>query len=706
MTRKYQQTGISPWRRTTFLAIAMVATACAPPSGNNDESVYAGSRVRFPVVALERLPEGSESDVILPARWDIRDITLQAFNDDLVIVYHGEAGAWPKADQNDPRRTQALAAIALATHPAGKDIGLAVDQPVAVLVNWYRGTFGTHFTRIVGKKNGRPAFINLQPAVDMGRLFQGTDGRDALQGSADDDTLIGGPGADLLLGGPGDDTYLITAHDGMDTILDESGDDTVEFAGGIALGDLALRREADSLVIEVRGKDANTYLLIGTVRDATESVEHFRFADGMELGIDELAGRVSNEALSLLAYVADLRLRTTVAVPDGPGTDNLQAAVLAAALANAPPALCVTPSTRLQPVERTIKPGLWEPATVAVVFRQGDTTSEDLGQALRQYEVLAAVGLMTDTELPPVDGQLAGVRFGLTWEGWGSVDRDLCFRYADRTVLKVSSYRPLGQKLGDLNLYAVQATLGVADVVSWARQPVVLDAFPEIVRQLAGVAAEVVLAKDKETWIPVWSGRAHPDALLAAPGMPPTAEEIRTALDARGEFPEWTRPLCAVLPMLLEARVDPPGAEYETAATVPFDQRGDYLRKLQEARDSLDVLTGFGVARRYNDVHTYPNGQAKPRLVYSVGSPYAVERNRVGFGCLLIADSEFEILDIRSQIPGRFAIKGRWTAKPWYDWVRTPEFRRIFPTLTPQITGGAAVRYSLVKAGDQWQWEF
>lgn len=691
-------------RTTGFLAIAVVAIACSPSPGNSDEEAYLSSRARFPVVALEADTDATDSDLALPAPWGIRDITLHGFNDDLVIAYHGDGGAWPKADRGDPRQTQPLAAISLLTYPTGKDIGLPIDLPVAVLVNWYRGKFGSHFTRILGDEDGRTAFIDLKPAVEMGRLFQGTDGRDALQGSARDDTLVGGQAEDFLLGGPGDDTYRVTAHDGMDTILDEAGEDTVEFSPGIALGDLALRRDQVSLAIEIRGKDANTYLLIGAVKGASVGVEHFRFADGTALGIAELIARVSNEALTPQRYSEELRRRTTVAVSGAAGTGSLHAAVLAAAITNGRPELCVTPSTRLNPVEYTIKPGLWEPSTVAIVFREGDATLER-GQELRQYEVLAAVGLMTDTEVPAADGQPAGVRFGLTWEGWGSVDRELCFRYGDRAVLKVSAYRPLGRKLDDLDLYAVEATLGVAEVEPWAKQRVVVDVFPEIARQLAGVPTELILAKDGETWIPVWGGRAHPEAVKSGPDTRPTPEEIRAARNAKGEPPEWARPLCAEMPMLLEARVDPPGAEYETAATVPFDRQGEYLRMLHETRESLDVLTGFGVTRRYNDMHTYPDGKARPRLVYSVGSPYSVERGFAGFGCILVGDSELEILAIRRKIPGRFEIKGRWTAEPWYDWVRTPEFRRIFPKVTPQITEGEAVRRALVKVGDHWEWE-
>lgn len=696
---------MQPWP-FALLAIVVAVTACSPLPASSDEAAYAQSRSRFPVVALEADPEIADSDVILPAGWDIRDITLHGFNDDLVIVYHGDGGPWPKAERDDPRQTQALAAIALATHPTGKDIGLSIDLPVAVLVNWYRGEFGSHFTRILGKEDGRRAFINLKPAVSMGRLFQGTGGRDALQGSAHDDTLVGGEAGDLLLGGPGDDTYRVTAHDGMDTILDESGEDTVEFAPGIVLDDLALRRDERSLSIGIRGKDANTYLVIGEVKDASVGVESFRFADGMVLDIDELVARVSNEAPTAQDYVAELRRRTTVAVSDDTGTGNLQAAVLAAVLANAPTSLCVTPGTRLQPVERTIKPGLWEPATVSIVFRNADTTVAKPGEDLRQYEVLAAVGLMTDTEVPAADDQPAGVRYGLTWEGWGSVNRELCFHYANRTILNVSTYRPLGQKLDNLDLYAVELTIGVADVEPWAKQPVVLDAFPEIAKQLAGVPVQVMVAKDGATWVPVWSGRTRPEALKAIPVAPPTSAEIRMARDARGDLPEWTKPLCADLPMLLEARVDPPGAEYETAATIPFDRQGDYLRQLQANQESLDILTRFGVTRRYNDLHTYPDGKARPRLVYSVGAPYSVERNFVGSGCLLVGDSEFELLAIRQINQGRFAIKGRWSAKPWYDWVETPEFGRIFPKVTPQLGDGAAVSGNLMKAGGHWQWGY
>jgi RTX calcium-binding nonapeptide repeat (4 copies)/Lipase (class 3) len=73
---------------------------------------------------------------------------------------------------------------------------------------------------------------------------------DLLVGNAGDDVLTGGQGNDVLLGGFGNDTYNYQTGDGLDTILDSSGQgsivmDAATLAGGSEYGDARVHRDAN-----------------------------------------------------------------------------------------------------------------------------------------------------------------------------------------------------------------------------------------------------------------------------------------------------------------------------------------------------------------------------------------------------------------------------------------------------------------------------
>ena len=80
--------------------------------------------------------------------------------------------------------------------------------------------------------------------------LQGGTGADLLVGNAGDDLLQGGLGNDILLGGTGNDTYVYTNGDGLDTIFDVSGQNTLAvngtiLDGGAQYGDTNVHRDAN-----------------------------------------------------------------------------------------------------------------------------------------------------------------------------------------------------------------------------------------------------------------------------------------------------------------------------------------------------------------------------------------------------------------------------------------------------------------------------
>ncbi|MBI5898507.1 MAG: hypothetical protein HZB40_04720, partial [Rhodocyclales bacterium] len=100
--------------------------------------------------------------------------------------------------------------------------------------------------------------------------LDGGSGDDLLQGGADNDRLTGGAGHDVLAGGTGDDwlvgdlawtspyaapvagddTYRFNVGDGRDTVIEMvGGNDRVEFAAGIAAGEVTVRHVGQDIVL-------------------------------------------------------------------------------------------------------------------------------------------------------------------------------------------------------------------------------------------------------------------------------------------------------------------------------------------------------------------------------------------------------------------------------------------------------------------------
>ncbi len=95
---------------------------------------------------------------------------------------------------------------------------------------------------------------------DSDGLVGGT-GADLLIGNGGADLLQGKGGNDILLGGSGDDTYVYSTGDGLDTILDTAGQNTLAvdgdiLSGGAEYGDSRVHRSADGkhLYVETGGR--------------------------------------------------------------------------------------------------------------------------------------------------------------------------------------------------------------------------------------------------------------------------------------------------------------------------------------------------------------------------------------------------------------------------------------------------------------------
>src|SRR3989338_7981891 len=151
-----------------------------------------------------------------------------------------------------------LGQIAPNTGAGAVQFTAAEQQLIALLLpalrDWYvqAGASGMNATDTLN----RGAFMLGGNGADA--LVGGT-GSDLLAGNAGTDLLQGGQGNDTLLGGTGNDTYVYATGDGIDTILDSGGQNTLAvggatLAGGAEYGDARVHRDANGhLYIETGG---------------------------------------------------------------------------------------------------------------------------------------------------------------------------------------------------------------------------------------------------------------------------------------------------------------------------------------------------------------------------------------------------------------------------------------------------------------------
>ena len=146
------------------------------------------------------------------------------------------------------------------------------------------------------KVNGAPA--NLEITLRFGKddnavmdALVGAVGEDHLYGRAGDDILEGKGGNDYLEGGRGDDQYIFNIGDGVDTILDVEGNDSIRIgsANGNALGGTIdsvpdqtnVYDDSDGNRYTLSGGDLQITLFDGNRLDTDSKIIIKNFTDGM-----------------------------------------------------------------------------------------------------------------------------------------------------------------------------------------------------------------------------------------------------------------------------------------------------------------------------------------------------------------------------------------------------------------------------------------
>ncbi len=93
-------------------------------------------------------------------------------------------------------------------------------------------------------------------------LLYGEAGNDRLLGNGGNDTLYGGSGNDYLVGGAGNDTYIYKKGDGIDTISDNAGTNTISIEGYSFNQIRASRTNWNDLTIEFQDSEEMDKLVI------------------------------------------------------------------------------------------------------------------------------------------------------------------------------------------------------------------------------------------------------------------------------------------------------------------------------------------------------------------------------------------------------------------------------------------------------------
>jgi Ca2+-binding RTX toxin-like protein len=115
--------------------------------------------------------------------------------------------------------------------------------------------------------------------VALGFDLYGTSGDDVINGTSVVDRITGLEGDDTLHGGTGDDVYIFRAGDGVDTISDDVGENTIQLQD-IGLDDITTTSMTDS--------EGSTYLVVNYgssdavyIENGLEHADRFELVDGV-----------------------------------------------------------------------------------------------------------------------------------------------------------------------------------------------------------------------------------------------------------------------------------------------------------------------------------------------------------------------------------------------------------------------------------------
>jgi Ca2+-binding RTX toxin-like protein len=129
-------------------------------------------------------------------------------------------------------------------------------------------------------------------ATSAGSYLAGGRLKDTLTANSGGTHFIGGKGNDILLGDIGDDDYLIRKGDGLDTITEKGGNNTIKFDKNIAVSELGVRRSGADLILNVSDDQAITVKNMFNAQTgalvATSAIQTVKFYDESSWDINKL----------------------------------------------------------------------------------------------------------------------------------------------------------------------------------------------------------------------------------------------------------------------------------------------------------------------------------------------------------------------------------------------------------------------------------
>lgn len=154
---------------------------------------------------------------------------------------------------------------------------------------WYVDSLNKVFpygTLILGASASQNISASLKMPTANTDVIYGGDGDDVLYGYSGDDYLIGGNGDDQLDGGSGNDTYIYwnTENQGVDTIIDEGGNDQLKLYGFSEDDEITYESDDQFHQIKVNGK---TIVKINKKRNKFATINSFKVCvNGKEQSIE------------------------------------------------------------------------------------------------------------------------------------------------------------------------------------------------------------------------------------------------------------------------------------------------------------------------------------------------------------------------------------------------------------------------------------
>lgn len=124
-------------------------------------------------------------------------------------------------------------------------------------------------------------------------IIEASSGNDLIYnyGSGNDEIYMGW-GVDYTEDHGGDDRYIFNKGNGLDTILDLSGNDVVKFGIGITKDDLIFSREGDNLAVTLKNSPNDKLVVKDWIKLQDNNIEIFEVWDGSRITASEVEIRI------------------------------------------------------------------------------------------------------------------------------------------------------------------------------------------------------------------------------------------------------------------------------------------------------------------------------------------------------------------------------------------------------------------------------